>query len=75
MPIDDRARERRPSVAVGALLRTRRAGCGGPDDGKSTATQSINAPIIQLFEMRLCTRKRLGLLGVDVIGAPDGPLS
>ena len=50
-------------------------GCREPDDGKSTATQSINALLIQLFEMRLCTRKRLALLWVDVIGAPDGPLS
>ena len=42
-------------------LQTRRARCRGPDDGKSTETQSINVPLIQPFDMRLCTRKRLGL--------------
>jgi len=55
-------------------LQTRRARCRGPDDGKSTATQSINTPFIQRFEIKLCTRKRLGLLWVDVIGASDGPI-
>ena len=41
-------------------LQTRRARCRGREDGRSTATQSSNAPIIQLFEIKLCTRKRLG---------------
>ena len=50
------------------------ARCRGPDDGRPTATQSINAPFTQLFEIKLCTRKRLGLLWVDVIGASDGPI-
>ena len=51
-------------------LQTRRARCRGPDDGKSTATQSINPPLIQLFEMRLCTRKRLGPPGLMSSGQP-----